>query len=61
MVLDGKPSQEWPINSGDPEGSIFRRTPFLLHINDLSNDVIYYIDIWLMILLSTLSLIGLWI
>ena len=59
MVLDGKPSQECPINSGDPEGSIFGRTPFLLHINDLSNDVIYYIDIWLMILLSTLSLIGL--
>ena len=34
MVLDGISSQEYPVNTGDPEGSIFGHTLFLLYIND---------------------------
>ena len=40
MVLDGKSSQEYPVNAGVLQRSILGLTPFLLHINDLPDDVI---------------------
>ena len=46
MVLNGKSSQEYPINAVLPLGSILGRTPFLLYINDLPDDVICDIAIY---------------
>ena len=42
VVLDGKSSQEYPVNAGVPQGS----TLFLLYINDLPDDVICNIAIY---------------
>ena len=46
MVLDGKSSQEFPVNARVPQGSILDPTLFLVYINDLPNDVICDIAIY---------------
>ena len=46
VVLDGKSSQEYPVNAGVPQGFIFAATLFLLYINDLPDDVICHISIY---------------
>ena len=46
MVLDGKSSQECPVNVGVLQCSILGPTVFLLYINDLPDNIICDIAIY---------------
>ena len=56
MFVNGKSSQEYPVNAGVPQCSNTGTTLFLLYINDLMMLSVILLSVQ-MILLSTLSVI----
>ena len=46
MVLDGKSSQEYPVNAGVRQGSVIDSALFLLYINNFPDDVACNIAIY---------------
>ena len=46
MVLDRKSSEEYPVNAGVPQGSILHLRRFQLYTNDLPDDVLSDIGIY---------------
>ena len=46
MVLDGKSSQEYPVDTVVPQDSIVGLTLYLLYINEVSDDGTCNIDIY---------------
>ena len=46
VVLDGKSSQEYPVNAGATQGSILGLTLFLLYINNLPDYIICNVAIY---------------
>ena len=57
MVLDGKYSQEYPVNAELPQGTILGLALFLLHITDPPDDICNIASYADDILLSTPSVI----
>ena len=46
MVLNGKSSQEYPVNARVPQESILGWTLFVLYLNDVPDDVICNVAIY---------------